>query len=183
MALAGRWWFWPLTAIAVACAGLLARSYPGLVLRVRRRALEKGLVRLGPGQRLASRPTRGDLSWLALPAAVWIAAGPWIWGYDDAPGAVGADIATAAAVLTVALAAIVFPALLSLELVAGLWLVLAPWLVGYGDNGGPVGLSDVSAGLVVCAAALTGLAAAERQAPSARGGGVGRLPRRGGPGP
>jgi SPW repeat len=106
----------------------------------------------------------GELSWVALLVAVWVALGPWTWGYDDVDGAVATDVATGASVLLVTAASIIFPALAALNLVAGLWLVIAPWLVGYGDSNGPVGLSDSVAGAVLCAIAIGSLVAAERSA-------------------
>jgi hypothetical protein len=181
VAWAGHWWFW--VAVAALAAGSLAlgRAYPAFAARTRRAALDRGLVSLPAGQRLArARPRRwSDLSWLAIPVGLWVGCSPWIWGYDDASGAIATDVVTALAIIAVGLAAIVFPALLALELVAGLWLVMAAWLVGFGDAAGPVGISDTLAGVVLCAAVVSGLASAERSALTARGGGgVGRVRRR-----
>jgi hypothetical protein len=178
VALAGRWWFWAIVAALAGAMIAFGRRYPELAARARRAAVERGLVSMPSGQRLGS--TAGgfpDLSWLALPVALWVIAAPWIWGYEDASGAIATDVATGAVVVMVALAAVVFPALFSLVLVAGLWLVLAPWIVGYGDANGPVGLNDVVAGILLCVPAVSGLAAAERQALTSRGGGTGRVRR------
>ena len=178
MAIAGEWWFWVLAALLLGCSAALGRRYPGLVLRARRAAVARGLVRLGPAQRLGPASGTVDLSWLVFPAAVWVAASPWIWGYHDSGDAIAADLSSAAALLVLGLVAVVLPSLWALVLLPGLWLVLAPWLLGYGDADGPVGLSDTIAGLVVCLGAISGLRAAERQAIPNRGGGVGRVRRR-----
>jgi SPW repeat len=179
VSLASHWWFWVLAATLLAGVAAASRRYRELAIAVRRAALRRGLVRLPTGQVL-DQMVPGfwtDFSWLAVPAGVWVVLGPWIWGYDQAAGAVPTDAVTGAIVIVVALAGLVFPALWSLNLVAGLWLVVAPWLVGYGDSSGPVGLSDTVAGALVFAAAVSGLAAAER---TLRPGGtaIGRIQRR-----
>jgi len=175
---AQNWWFWLLVAIGLGVATALSGRYRALVARARRAALERGLVSLPPG-RMLSQSDRGfwsDISWLAFPAGVWVIASPWIWGYDDASGAVATDAVSGAVVLAVALVGVVFPAVWALGLGAGLWLVIAPWLVGYGDANGPVGLSDVVAGLLVCAVAIASLAGAERRVRAgASSGAVGRI--------
>jgi SPW repeat len=163
--LADDWWFWALTgAVAVACA-LGSARYRTLAAAARRMALERRLVEPGPGRRVDTRPGGfwSDLSWVSLLLGVWIAASPWIWGYDDVDGAVPADVAAGIAVFAVTIGAIALPSLSALNVLAGLWLVLAPWVVGYGSEGGPVGLSDVVAGALVAALALAALAAASRR--------------------
>jgi hypothetical protein len=177
MALAGHWWFWALVAGALVPIVALARAWEGLVLRVRRRAVARGLVELPPGQTLGPARAR-DLSWLAIPIAVWVGAGPWIWGYDDSSGAVTCALVTAAAVLVLALGGIVFPALWAVELLTAGWLVVAPWLVGYGNDGGPVGLSDTACGVLLAIASINALSAAEGRLRTGSGA-IGRL-RRGG---
>jgi hypothetical protein len=177
MGLATHWWFWVLVAALGAGSIAFSRRYPALVLRVRRLAIRRRLISLGAGQALRAPSSAGhDPSWLVFPLALWLGASPWIWGYDGEPGAIASDLITAAAVLLLGLAAIVFPALWALEMLAGLWLVVAPWIVGFGDANGPVGLSDVACGLLLVAAAIAALVTAERQL--GRGSGaIGRLRR------
>jgi hypothetical protein len=178
MGLAAEWWFWVLAGALGAVTLALAPRHAEFVARVRRLAVRRGLVSLPPGRVLPASPQGAlrDPSWLAYPIGVWVMASPWIWGYDDVDGAVLCDVVTGGAVLALALAAIVFPALWSLQILAGLWLMVAPWLVGFGDEGGPVGLSDSLAGALLCAVAIASLSAAERRlrsGPSA----IGRLRR------
>jgi hypothetical protein len=140
------------------------RRYRALTSKLRSAAIQRGLVKLPSGTSL-KRDAGGfwsDLSWLALVAGVWVVASPWIWGYQDVDGAIAIDAVTGSAVIVLALAAILFPALWALHLFAGLWLVIAPWLAGYGNANGPVGLSDTIAGIVICVVAVTCLAAAQR---------------------
>lgn len=164
MGLAGHWWFWTLAAAALVAAAALSGRYRSLAARVRSAALRRGLIQLPAGRSLDQAP-RGfwaDLSWLAIPAGVWVVLGPWTWGYEDVGGAVATDALTGGAVIALALGGTVFPALWSLNLLAGLWLVTAPWLVGYGDANGPVGLSDSITGVLVSALAIASLSVAER---------------------
>jgi len=168
--LTDKWWFWVLSGALVAVAALGSAHYRGLAARARDLALKRRLVEAGSGRRIDTRPGGfwSDLSWLSLLLGVWVAASPWIWGYDHVHGAVAADVVTGAAVVVVTLAGIVFPPLNALTIVAGLWLVLAPWIVGYGDEGGPVGLSDTLAGVMIAAFGVAALsAAAKRIAPGA----------------
>jgi hypothetical protein len=175
--LADHWWFWVLVAGALVPVVALARRWGELVLRARRWAVGRGLVSLAPGQALAGSGQVRDHSWLAIPIAVWVGAGPWIWGYDDSSGAVASAIATATVVLALALGGIVFPALWAVQLLPAAWLTVAPWLVGYGDEGGPVGLSDTTCGVLLAIVSLGALSAAQRRL-RVQSGGIGRLPPR-----
>lgn len=179
MPLAGNWWFWALVATVLAIAGGLSGRYRSFAAAARRGALRRGLVELpaGHGLRRPSGGFWGDLSWLALPAGAWVILGPWTWGYEEVSGAVETDTVTGACVIVIALGAIAFPALWTLNLFAGLWLVVAPWLVGYGDANGPVGLSDAATGVLICALAIVSLSSAERALRPTSGGGkaIGRI--------
>jgi SPW repeat-containing protein len=166
--LADAWWFWALTGALAGGALLCSGRYRRLAARARRQALERRLVEPGAGRRIDTRPGGfgSDLSLMSLLLGAWVAASPWIWGYDDVPGAVATDVATGAAVIVLTLAGIVLPSFNALTLVAGMWLVLAPWIVGYGDEGGPVGVSDGVAGVLITMLGVAALsAAAKRDAP------------------
>jgi hypothetical protein len=163
--LADDWWFWILTGAVVCASAIASGRYRSLAAGIRRRALERRLVEGGPTYRVETRAEGfwSELSWISLLLGAWVAASPWIWGYDDAHGAVPADLAAGAAVVAVTLAGIVFPSLHALGTVAGLWLVLSPWVVGYGDEGGPVGISDGVAGAMISALGVAALATAARR--------------------
>src|SRR5438445_24085 len=118
-----------------AAAGFASPRYRAAAAAARSLALRRGLVDPGPGRRLVV-DTGGfwsDLSWLSLLLGVWVALGPWVWGYESVGGAVATDAITGAAVVIFTLAGIVFPSISALNVGAGLWLVVAPWLVGYGS--------------------------------------------------
>jgi SPW repeat-containing protein len=163
--LAGKWWFWVLAGALVGVAAVGSAHYRALAARARRLALERRLVDAGPAHRIDTRPSGfwSDLTWMSLLLGAWVIASPWIWGYDDVPGAVTTDVVTGAAVVVLTIAGIAFPALNALMVLAGLWLVLAPWTVGYGDEGGPVGLSDAVAGAMIAALGVASLAAAAKR--------------------
>ncbi len=165
-----------LAAGALFAAFASSRAYRRNALRLRRAAVRRGIVSLPPGRALrAERPTAlGDLSWLALAAAIWVAASPWTFDYHAAEGAVVSDVVSSASIALLALAAAVFPSLWALAALVGTWLVVAPWIVGYGDANGPVGISDSVAGVLVVVASLSGMAAASRSL-RAGGGGAGRV--------
>jgi hypothetical protein len=172
---------WMLAAALMALAAAFSGRYRAFAARTRAAAVRRGLVKLPPGHSLGRAP-RGfwsDLSWLALAAGGWVVASPWVWDYEHAEGAIAADVVTGGAVVALALAAIVFPALWAINLLAGLWLVTAPWFVGYGDANGPVGLNDTIAGILICAVSITCLAASTRSLRPGEARAIGRIrPRR-----
>jgi hypothetical protein len=175
--LAGNWWFWALTAAALLTATALSNRYRRVAASIRAEAMKRRLVELPAGRRVARDPRSfwSDISWLAFLAGLWVLIAPWTWDYEDAGGAIATDVVTGALTITLALVAIVFPALWALDLVAGLWLVIAPWLVGYGDANGPVGLSDSIAGVTICAVAIASLSASERAIRAGEGRAIGRI--------
>ena len=65
---------------------------------------------------------------------LWVALGPWVWGYATSPAAVASHVffIFAFAPLTL-LIAVLRPAAYVL-LAAGLWLAVSPWLLGYATN-------------------------------------------------
>jgi hypothetical protein len=177
--LSDDWWFWAITALILAGAALGSRRYRALTAAARRLSLQRGLVEPGPGRGLTVEAGGfwSDLSWLSLLLGAWVAASPWIWGYDDVEGAVTTDAVTGGAVVVLTIAGIVLPSISALNVLAGLWLVAAPWLVGYGGEGGPVGLSDTLAGVAIAVLAIAALTTATgRIVPES--GPIGRVPRR-----
>jgi hypothetical protein len=178
--LADDWWFWALTATAVAATVACEPAWRRAGAALRARALRGHLVEAAPGTAVDPEPG-GPWSepWLpGLLLGVWVCASPWIWGYDDADGAIATDVITGTAMALVSVLGIAFPALLALNVLAGLWLAIAPWLVGYGRDGDATGLSDTLAGILVAGLALRGMTAASRRLRAAQPGAVGRIPRR-----
>jgi hypothetical protein len=179
--LAERWWFWAAVAVAAVAILLTESRWRRAAVALRGGALRRRLVEEGAGMTFDSGPgARWSEIWLpAMLVGLWVCGSPWIWGYDDIDGAIATDVVTGAVIAAVSIAGVVFPALLSLNLLAGLWLTTAPWLVGFGTEGGPVGLSDTIAGVVTCGLALRGMNAATKRLRAAQPGAVGRMPRRG----
>jgi hypothetical protein len=175
--LAGAWWFWVLVAAGLLATAALSGRYRRVAARIRRKAVARGLVELPPGRRLERDTGRflSDISWLAFAIGVWVIGSPWIWGYDDAGGAIATDVVTGALIIVLAVVATVLPAVWSLELLGGLWMVVAPWLVGYGDANGPVGLSDTIVGLMLSAVAIASLSASQRALRAGEGRAIGRI--------
>jgi hypothetical protein len=177
---ADRAWFWALVAALTVALVSSERGWRRAASRIRARAVRRRLVEERAAQTIETDPA-GPWSEPSLPGllvGLWVCAAPWIWGYEDADGALAADLVTGSVIALVSLAGIVFPALLALNLLAGLWLTVAPWLVGYGNEGGAVGLSDTIAGIVTCGLALRGLSAATRRPRAGPPGPIGRMPRR-----
>jgi SPW repeat len=163
--LSDNWWFWSAIAALTGIAVLGNARYRASAAHLRTIALRRRLVEPGAGRRIDTRAGDfgSDLSWLSILLGLWVAASPWIWGYDDVHGAVTTDVVTGTAAVVLTAAGIVFPSLNALTVLAGLWLVIAPWIVGYGDEGGPVGLSDTLTGVVIAALGIAALAAAAKR--------------------
>jgi SPW repeat len=65
---------------------------------------------------------------------LWVALGPWVWGYATSPAAVASHVFFIFAFGPLTLLIVVLrPAAYAL-LAAGLWLALSPWLLGYATN-------------------------------------------------
>ena len=162
---AEHWWFWGAIALVAMAAVGAAGRWRTLMARVRRRALGAGIVEAGGSTGVDTQPGGfwAELSWTRVLLGAWIAAGPWIWGYDDSSGAIATDVSAGAVILAGTMAGIVFPAVLVLPIAAGTWLLVAPWLVGYADDAGAASLSDVLCGLAVVATAIADMASAARR--------------------
>jgi SPW repeat len=65
---------------------------------------------------------------------LWVALGPWVWGYAGSASAVASHVFFIFAFGPLSLLILVLrPAALVL-LVAGVWLAVSPWLLGYATN-------------------------------------------------
>jgi SPW repeat len=89
---------------------------------------------------------------------LWVALGPWVWGYATSPAAVASHVffIFAFGPLTL-LIAVLRPAAYVL-LAAGLWLAVSPWLLGYATNH-TAWLSELVTGtlLIILAAHAAGI--------------------------
>jgi hypothetical protein len=79
---------------------------------------------------------------------LWVALGPWVWGYATSPAAVASHVffIFAFGPLTL-LIAVLRPAAYVL-FAAGLWLASSPWLLGYATNHS-AWLSDLATGALL----------------------------------
>ena len=79
---------------------------------------------------------------------LWVALGPWVWGYATSPAAVASHVFFIFAFGPLTLLLLVLrPAALTL-LAAGVWLAASPWLLGYATNH-TAWLSDLVTGLLL----------------------------------
>jgi len=65
---------------------------------------------------------------------LWVALGPWVWGYATSPAAVASHVFFIFAFGPLTLLIVVFRPAAYVLLAAGLWLAVSPWLLGYATN-------------------------------------------------
>ena len=65
---------------------------------------------------------------------LWVAVGPWAWGYAGSGAAVASHVFFIFAFGPLALLIMVLRPAALVVLVAGLWLAASPWLLGYATN-------------------------------------------------
>jgi hypothetical protein len=65
---------------------------------------------------------------------LWVALGPWVWGYASSPAAVASHVFFIFAFGPLTLLIAVLRPAAYVVLAAGLWLALSPWLLGYATN-------------------------------------------------
>jgi hypothetical protein len=88
------------------------------------------------------------LNLAAAALILWVALGPWIWGYASSSSAVASHVFFIFAFGPLTLLLLVLrPAALVL-LAAGLWLAASPWLLGYATNH-TAWLSELTTGLLL----------------------------------
>jgi hypothetical protein len=79
---------------------------------------------------------------------LWVALGPWVWGYSDSGAAVASHVFFIFAFGPLALLIVVLrPAALGV-LVADVWLATSPWLLGYANNHS-AWLSELVTGILI----------------------------------
>ena len=65
---------------------------------------------------------------------LWVALGPWVWGYASNPAAVASHVFFIFAFGPLTLLIVVLRPAAYAVLAAGLWLAASPWLLGYATN-------------------------------------------------
>jgi SPW repeat len=65
---------------------------------------------------------------------LWVALGPWVWGYSSSPAAVASHVFFIFAFGPLALLIAVLRPAAYVVFAAGLWLASSPWLLGYATN-------------------------------------------------
>jgi SPW repeat len=65
---------------------------------------------------------------------LWVALGPWVWGYATSPAAVASHVFFIFAFGPLTLLIVVLRPAAYVLLAAGLWLAVSPWLLGYATN-------------------------------------------------
>jgi hypothetical protein len=79
---------------------------------------------------------------------LWVALGPWIWGYASSGSAVANHVFIIFAVGPLTLLLVVLRPAAFVVFVAGLWLAVSPWLLGYATNHS-AWLSELVTGLLL----------------------------------
>ena len=107
-------------------------------------------MKLKPSPPRLKLPSLGldKLNLAAAALILWVALGPWIWGYASSSSAVASHVFFIFAFGPLTLLLLVLrPAALVL-LAAGLWLAASPWLLGYATNH-TAWLSELVTGLLL----------------------------------
>jgi SPW repeat len=79
---------------------------------------------------------------------LWVALGPWAWGYAGSGAAVASHVFFVFAFGPLALLIVVLRPAALVVLVAGLWLAASPWLLGYATNHS-AWLSELVTGILI----------------------------------
>jgi hypothetical protein len=106
--------------------------------------------------KLKLSPPRIELSSLGLDKLnlaagalmLWVALGPWIWGYASSGSAVASHVFFIFAFGPLALLIVVLRPVAFVLFAAGLWLAASPWLLGYATNHS-AWLSELTTGLLL----------------------------------
>jgi hypothetical protein len=79
---------------------------------------------------------------------LWVALGPWIWGYASSGSAVASHVFFIFAFGPLTLLIVVLRPAAFVVFAAGLWLAASPWLLGYAANHS-AWLSELATGLLL----------------------------------
>ena len=111
-------------------------------------------MKLKPSHQPLRLPSLGldKLNLAAAALILWVALGPWIWGYASSSSAVASHVFFIFAFGPLTLLLLVLRPAALILLAAGLWLAASPWLLGYATNH-TAWLSDLVTGLLLTAVA------------------------------
>jgi polyferredoxin len=93
---------------------------------------------------------------------IWVAVGPWFWGYAGSASAVASHVFFLFAFGPLTLLILVLRPAAFVLLVAGLWLAISPWVLGYATSH-TAWLSELVTGVLF--SVVAGRAAAVRLSP------------------
>jgi hypothetical protein len=114
-------------------------------------------VKLSPPRLKLSSLGLDKLNVAAGALMLWVAIGPWVWGYASSGSAVASHVFFIFAFGPLTLLLVVLRPAAFVVFAAGLWLAVSPWLLGYATNHS-AWLSELVTGLLL---SIIGARAAE----------------------
>jgi hypothetical protein len=91
-------------------------------------------VKLSPPRPKLSSLGLDKLNLAAGALMLWVALGPWVWGYASSGSAVASHVFFVFAFGPLTLLLVVLRPAAFVVFAAGLWLAVSPWLLGYATN-------------------------------------------------
>lgn len=91
-------------------------------------------LKLSPPRLKLSSPGLDKLNLAAGALMLWVALGPWVWGYASNGSAVASHVFFIFAFGPLTLLLVVLRPAAFVLFTAGLWLAVSPWLLGYATN-------------------------------------------------
>ena len=107
-------------------------------------------MKLKPSPPRLRLPSLGldKLNLAAAALILWVALGPWIWGYASSSSAVASHVFFIFAFGPLTLLIVVLRPVAFVVFAAGLWLAASPWLLGYATSHS-AWLSELTTGLLL----------------------------------
>ena len=105
-------------------------------------------VKLSPPRLKLSSLGLDKLNLAAGALLLWVALGPWVWGYASSGSAVASHVFFIFAFGPLTLLLVVLRPAAFVVFAAGLWLAVSPWLLGYATNHS-AWLSELVTGLLL----------------------------------
>jgi hypothetical protein len=105
-------------------------------------------VKLSPPRLKLSSLGLDKLNVAAGALMLWVALGPWVWGYASSGSAVASHVFFVFAFGPLTLLLVVLRPAAFVVFVAGLWLAVSPWLLAYATNHS-AWLSDLVTGVLL----------------------------------